>query len=124
LPSNAPNQAVCSFFCRSTPPDNALLSENVSNTGGVVAGVEFATSYVALEEFAGELGVVGVLTKRQAEASAISDFFDSNLGADKVLANLRRIAFYSTAYSVAETLTDQTTSKLFQTRDCHLCSFE
>ena len=56
MPSNAPYQAVCSFFCRSTPPDNALLSENVSNTGGVVAGVEFATSDVALEEFAGELG--------------------------------------------------------------------
>jgi hypothetical protein len=100
------------------------LSENVSNTGGVVAGVEFATSDVALEEFAGELGVVGVLTKRQAEAIAIFDFFESNFVADKVLANFRRIAFYSTAYSVAQTLTDQTTSKLFQTRDSHLCSFK
>jgi hypothetical protein len=30
----------------------------------------------------------------------------------------------STAYSVAETLTDRTTSKLFQTRDSHLCSFK
>ncbi|WP_445302012.1 hypothetical protein [Microcoleus sp. N9_B4] len=84
----APYQAVCSFFSRSTAPDNALLSENVSNTGGVVAGVEFATSEVALEEFAGELGIVGILTKRKAEAIAIFDFFESNFVADKVLAFL------------------------------------
>ena len=72
LPGHARRQASCCRLRRPSPADNPVLEKDGGDTTGIILRLKPLARDVALQELAGQLRIVGVLTKGKRATAAFS----------------------------------------------------